>query len=200
MTTNPTGRLRILFAFLLLCLCASAAQAAQTMQLPAPDKAGGMPLMQALAERKSTKSFSDRAVSAQDLSNLLWAAWGENRPDGRRTAPTARNTQAVELFVVLESGAWRYDGRKHLLEQALPGDLRARVGGAPVTLLFAAPADDPWAGAHIGSIYQSAGLYCASAKMACVVRVSGAEGLKDSLALPGAYRVYIAMAAGWPKE
>ena len=163
---NATKRFSILCAFLLLWLCASAAQAAQTMQLPDPDKTGGMPLMQALAERKSTKSFSDQAVSAQDLSNLLWAAWGVNRPDGRRTAPTARNSQAVELYVVLESGVWRYDGPKHLLELALSGDMRAKVGNAPVTLLFAAPEADKWAGDHIGSIYQNAGLYCASAKMA----------------------------------
>ena len=196
---NSTKGLRILCVCFSLLLCAVAAQAAQTMQLPAPDKAGGIPLMQALAERKSTKSFSDKAVSLQDLSNLLWAAWGTNRPDGRRTAPTARNAQAVEVYVALDSGVWRYDGVKHLLEQALPGDLRAKVGGAPAVLLFAAPAEDKWAGMHIGSIYQNVGLYCASAKMACVVRASGADGLKDSLALPGTYRVHIAMAAGWPK-
>jgi len=192
--------------FLCLCctvfvflLCASAAHAAQTMQLPAPDKTGGMPLMQALAERKTTRSFSDKTVTAQDLSNLLWAAWGVNRPDGRRTAPTGHNSQTVEIFVVLDSGVWRYDGPKHVLEQALPGDLRSKVGGAPVTLLFAAPTDNPWSGEHVGSLYQNAGLYCASAKMACVVRVAGAEGLKDSLTLPKGYSVRIALAAGWPK-
>jgi len=196
---NATKCLRILCVFLVLWLCAFAAQAAQIMQLPAPDKEGGMPLMRALAERKSTRSFSDKAVSAQDLSNLLWAAWGVSRQDGRRTAPTARNKQAVEVYVVLDSGVWRYDGPKHLLEQALSGDMRAKVGGAPVTLLFATPADDQWAGEHIGAIYQNAGLYCASAKMACVVRVSGADGLKDNLKLPKDYRIRIAMAAGWPK-
>jgi len=196
---NAIKSLRILCVFLLLWLCACAAQAAQIMQLPAPDKEGGIPLMQALAERKSTRSFSDKAVSAQDLSNLLWASWGVSRSDGRRTAPTARNKQAVDVYVVLDSGVWRYDGPKHLLEQALPGDMRAKVGGAPVTLLFAVPADDQWAGEHIGAIYQNAGLYCASAKMACVVRVSGADGLKDSLKLPKDYRIRIAMAAGWPK-
>jgi len=190
---------RILCVFLLFGFCASGAHAAQTMQLPAPDKKGGMPLMQALAERKSTRSFGDKAVSAQDLSNLLWAAWGVNRTDGRRTAPTARNTQAVDVYVVLESGVWRYDGPKHLLEQALPGDLRAKVGGAPVTLLFAAPVEDKWAGDHIGSIYQNAGLYCASAKLACVVRVAGADGLKGSLKLSKDYQVRIAMAVGWPQ-
>ena len=196
---NSTKYLSILCVFLFLGFCASVAQAAQTMQLPAPDKEGGMPLMQALAERKSTKSFGDKSISAQDLSNLLWAAWGVNRPDGRRTAPTARNTQAVDVYVVLDSGVWRYDGPKHLLELALPGDLRAKVGGAPVTLLFAAPANDKWAGDHIGAIYQNAGLYCASAKMACVVRVAGADGLKDSLKLSKDYQIRIAMAVGRPK-
>ncbi|MCL2124026.1 MAG: nitroreductase family protein [Desulfovibrionaceae bacterium] len=196
---DTTKCLRILCAFLVFLLCASAAQAARTMQLPAPDKEGGMPLMQALAERKSTKSFSDKAVSAQDLSNLLWAAWGVNRPDGRRTAPSGRNSQAVDVYVVLDSGVWLYDASKHLLEQVLPGDLRAKVGGAPVTLLFAAPADDKWAGDHVGSIYQNAGLYCASAKMACVVRVSGSDGLKDSLTPAKGYSVRMTLAVGWPK-
>jgi hypothetical protein len=171
------------------------------MQLPAPDKTGGMPLMQALAERKSTKSFSDKAISAQDLSNLLWSSWGVSRPDGRRTAPTARNSQAVEVYVALDSGVWRYDSAKHLLEQALPGDQRAKVGGAPVVLLFTAPAADEWAGAHIGSVYQNAGLYCSSAKMACVVlgNKKVVDGLKDSLPLPKEYRIYAALAVGWPK-
>jgi hypothetical protein len=105
----------------------------------------------------------------------------------------------VEVYAVLASGVWRYDASKHVLEQALTGDLRAKVGGAPVTLLFAAPAEDKWAGLHIGAIYQNAGLYCASAKMACVVRISGADGLKDSLKLPKDYIVSIALAAGWPK-
>jgi len=196
---NAANCLRILCVFVVCWLCAAAAQAAQIMQLPAPAREGGMPLMQALAERKSTKSFSDQAVSEQDLSNLLWAAWGVNRPDGRRTAPTGRNSQAVEVYVVLESGVWRYDGPKHQLEQVLPGDLRAKVGNAPVTLLFAAPADDPWGGEHVGSIYQNAGLYCASAKLACVVRISGANGLKDDLTLPAGYRVRMAMAAGRQK-
>ena len=198
---NTARCLRIFCAFLLLWLCAFAAQGAQTMQLPAPDKEGGMPLMQALAERKSTKSFDDKVVSAQDLSNLLWAAWGVSRPDGRRTAPTAHNRQAVEVYAVLDSGVWRYDGAKHLLEQVLSGDMRASVGGgAPVILLFAAPADDRWAGEHVGSIYQNAGLYCASAKMACVVRANRADGLKDSLTLPKDYRVRMTLAVGWPKS
>jgi hypothetical protein len=196
---NATKHLSILCAFLFLWLCAATANAAQTMQLPAPVKEGGMPLMQALAERKSTKSFSDKLVSAQDLSNLLWAGWGVNRPDGRRTAPTGRNSQALEVYVVMADGVWRYDGPKHLLEQALPGDLRDKVGGAPVTLLFAAPADDPWGGEHVGSVYQNVGLYCSSAKMACVVRISKADGLKDVLALPKGYRVRMGMAVGWPK-
>jgi len=198
---NSIKHLRILCVFLLLWLCVPVAQASQTLQLPDPDKKGGMPLMQALAERKSTKSFSDQVVHKQDLSNLLWAAWGVNRPDGRRTAPTARNKQAVDVYVVLESGVWRYDGSRHLLEQVLPGDMRDQVSSAPVTLLFAAPEDDEWAGVHIGSIYQNAGLYCSSTKMACVVLGSkkATEGLKDSLKLPEAYRIYAALAVGWPK-
>jgi hypothetical protein len=172
----------------------------RTMTLPPPDKTGGMPLMQALAERRSERSFSDRTLSARTLSDLLWAAWGVNRPDGRRTAPTGRNSRRVEVYAVLESGVWRYDADKHLLLAVLPGDHRNRLGKIPAALLFAAPQDDDWAGMHVGSVYQNAGLYCASAKLACVVKISGVNAFSpDELRLPANYRVYITQIVGFPK-
>jgi hypothetical protein len=172
----------------------------QTLTLPPPDKTGGMPLMQALAERRSERSFSERALSDQVLSDLLWAAWGVNRPDGRRTAPTARNSRQVEVYAVLESGVWRYDADRHQLLSVLPGDQRGRLGKIPAALLFAAPEDDVWGGMHIGSIYQNAGLYCASAKLACVVRASGVQAFTaDELRLPAKYRVYITQIVGLPR-
>lgn len=101
-----------------------------TVALPPPDISGATggtgnkPLMQALAARASTRSFREDAIPDQVLGDLLWAAWGVNRPDGRRTVPTARNRQGMDVYVVRADGAWRYDGTTHALEPAADGDLR----------------------------------------------------------------------------
>ena len=82
--------MRILPALLLaLLLSGTALAAGETVRLPEPDRIGGMPLMQALAERRSIRNFSTEAPDEVTLGGLLWAAWGENRRDGRRTAPSA---------------------------------------------------------------------------------------------------------------
>ena len=106
-----------------------AAEAATRMELPAPNKTGGMPLMQALNARRSTKTnYSGAALSAQQLSDLLWATWGVNREDGRRTAPTAMNRQDVRVYVALENGVWLYDADNALIK-VLEGDWRGQMGG-----------------------------------------------------------------------
>ena len=167
--------------------------------LPLPDTSGGKPLMQALAERRTNRSFSDQTVSMQDLSNILWAAWGINRDDGKRTAPTAMNRQQIEVYAVLESGVWRYDAKTNSLQAALAVDARAKYGNAPLTLLYAAPKGAQYGEMHIGSLYQNVGLYCASAGMANVVKASGVDALKDELNLPDKYAVMIVQLIGWPK-
>ena len=166
--------------------------------LPAPDTGGGKPLMQALALRRSTRRFSDKPVSQQTLGDLLWAVWGVNRPDGRRTAPTGMNRQEAAVYAVLENGVWRYDAKAHALVRVLSGDRRAAVGGAPVTLLYAAP-QGPWAGMHVGSLYQNAGLYCASVGLGNVVRASGVSAMQGELPLPDGYHILMTQAVGWPE-
>ena len=177
---------------------AQAASEADRIVLPPPDKEGGMPLMKALALRKSTREFKDAPLTGQDLSNLLWAAWGVNRPDGRRTAPTARNTQSIEVYAAMENGVWRYEGEKHELVKVLDLDARDRFGGWPLTLLYAAE-DGPFGGMHAGSLYQNAGLYCASAGLNNVVKATGAAALKKELNLPKGYNVLIIQSIGLPK-
>ena len=148
-----------------------AAEAATRMELPAPNKTGGMPLMQALNARRSTKTnYSGAALSAQQLSDLLWATWGANREDGRRTAPTAMNRQDVRVYVALENGVWQYDAG-HALIKVLDGDWRGQMGGGSLTLLYAIPQANEWGGAHVGSLYQNAALYCASAGLGNFVHV-----------------------------
>ena len=77
---------------------------AQSIDLPAPQKTGGMPLMDVLAKRSTARAFDSKELSPQQLSSLLWAAFGINRPDGKRTAPSARNYQETDIYVLLKSG------------------------------------------------------------------------------------------------
>ncbi|MDR1659011.1 MAG: nitroreductase family protein [Desulfovibrio sp.] len=172
---------------------------AKVIALPKPVMSGGMPLMEALSKRKSTREVSGRPVSEQDLSNLLWAAWGVNRPDGKRTVPTSRNRQEAALFAVLESGVWRYDAAGNTLVQFAPVDARSRFGGAPLTLVYAARAGDDAGGMHVGSMYQNVGLYCASVGLRNVVKSTGRDALDSVLKLPADYKTYVVHSIGWPK-
>lgn len=196
--------LNAVLAVLALSLFSAPAHAASDAEgtlltLPAPAQKGGMPLMQALNERHSTKKGYDGApLSRQELSNLLWATWGVNRPDGRRTAPSAMNRQEVRVYAVLESGVWRYDAAAHTLIRELEGDHRAATGGGSLVLLYAAP-EGRWSGMHVGSLYQNAGLYCASAGLGNYVHASGVSALDGQLPLPGGWRVLIAQTVGTVK-
>ena len=173
-----------------------AAETATRMELPAPNKTGGMPLMQALSARHSTKTnYSGAALSPQQLSDLLWATWGVNREDGRRTAPTAMNRQDVRVYVALENGVWQYDTGNALI-RVLEGDWRAQMGGGSLTLLYAIPQGNEWGGAHVGSLYQNAGLFCASAGLGNFVHVSGLHALDGKLPLPEGWKVFIIQTVG----
>lgn len=184
---------------LVLLMAAPALAAEKGITLVDPQTEGGMPLMDALKARKSDRAFGTAAVSEQDLSNILWAAWGVNRNDGRRTVPTAMNNQDMDLFVAMENGVWRYNAGGHTLEQVLAQDVRAKLGGAPLTLLYAGPAKDSNAPMHAGSMYQNVGLYCASAGLANVVKTTGADALNGVLPLPKGYKVFVIHSIGHTK-
>jgi hypothetical protein len=77
--------------------------ASKTIALPVPQKEGGMPLMEAISKRRSDREFASTELPLPTLSNLLWAAYGVNRPEGGRTAPSALNAQEVDLYVALPS-------------------------------------------------------------------------------------------------
>ena len=173
-----------------------AADKAVRMELPTPAKSGGMPLMQALNERHSSKmNYSGAPLSPQQLSDLLWATWGVNRADGRRTAPTAMNRQDVRVYVALENGVWLYDADNALVN-VLEGDWRGQMGGGSLTLIYAIPQANEWGGAHVGSLYQNAGLYCASAGLGNFVHVSGLHALDGKLPLPDGWKIFIIQTVG----
>jgi hypothetical protein len=101
-------RFRITFLTGFLLMFVANVHSQEIIKLPAPKTEGGMPLMQALKERESRREFSSRELPPEILSSLLWAAWGINRPDGHRTAPSARNLQDIDVYVAMRGGLYLY--------------------------------------------------------------------------------------------
>ncbi|MDO5522414.1 MAG: SagB/ThcOx family dehydrogenase [Bacteroidia bacterium] len=182
---------------------------AQDINLPAPDKNGGKPLMQALSERKSTREFQEKELPNNVLSNLLWAANGFNRDD-KRTAPTANNRQELELYVVLKNGIYFYNAKEHTLELVKKGDYRknagtqAYVADAPVNILFVSDSEKAssknYTYTNCGFIAQNIYLYCASEGLGVVVRVMlDKNELEKLLELPSTKEVLLTQTVGYPK-
>jgi nitroreductase len=184
------------------------------IELPKPQMSGGKPLLQALAERKSAREFAPRALPPQVLSNLLWAADGVNRPDGRRTAPSAMNRQSVDVYVVMSEGAYLYDAKAHALRLAAAGDLRAATGTqgfaavAALDLVYVADGAKMggsseldralYGGAETGFIGQNVYLFCASEGLASVVRASvNRDALARALHLRAEQRITLAQSVGY---
>lgn len=164
-----------------------AGTAATTLELPQPNRSGGMPLMEALWKRESRREFAVQPLPEQTLSDLLWASAGINRHElGGRTAPSAMNSQEVDLYVALPQGLFRYEPAAHALHLEAATDVR-RVTGyqdfvdtAPLDLIYVAdhrrmklvPAAQRQAYAFVaaGAMAQNVYLYCASAGLATVIR------------------------------
>lgn len=185
--------------------------------LPPPDRKGGKPLMQVLNERQSTRAFEERAVPLEVLSSLLWAAQGVNREDpDYRTAPSSRNSNEIEIYVVLPDGAYLYEPEPHKLTKVIQGDLRAATGTqefvahAPLNLVYVAdqfkqPGDFDarrklmTACADAGFIGQNVYLFCASAGLGTVFRAMlDAELLQQRLKLQSFKKVLYAQSVGYP--
>ena len=191
---------------------------AQTVQLPKPRMDGGKPLMQALKERQSGREFSPAKLAPQMLSDLLWAAFGVNRPDsGRRTAPSAVNWQEIDIYVITADGAYRFDAVAHRLELTAAQDLRASAGtqgfvtSAPLNLVYVAdfsrmgnrPESEKvfYSAADTGFISQNVYLYCASEGLATVVRGSVDRSVRaKALSLRPDQRITLAQTVGYPKK
>jgi SagB-type dehydrogenase family enzyme len=155
--------------------------------LPAPSREGGMPLLNALRLRQSQRTFAADALPEQQLSDLLWAAGGVNRPElGGRTVPSAMNAQELQIYVALPQGLYRYRPVPHELERVAQRDVRPVTGyqdfvdDAALDLVYiadhsamslvAAERRTEYAFATAGATAQNVYLYCASAGLATVVR------------------------------
>lgn len=197
-------RFSILSLIFIMCCSISA----QDINLPAPNKIGGKPLMQALTERKSTRSYQDKELTSQQLSDLLWAANGFNRDD-KRTAPTANNRQELELYVTTKNGVYFYDARNHLLKEVKKGDQRAQAGTqdfvarAALNLIFVSDMEKAssreYAYTNCGFVAQNVYLYCASEGLGAVVRGSfDKDKLSELLKLNSNQQVLLTQSVGYP--
>lgn len=179
---------------------------AETKQLPAPDIKGGIPLMQAIDQRHSERSYNpERRIDDQTLSEILWVAWGMNS-GGKRTIATARNLQNMGLYLLTPEGTWRYEAATNTLVKVNDKNLipltarQSFVNDAPVHLLFTAK-DDTWGRCHVGSAYQNVYLYATSKGLATVVRgLIDTDALTRELAgeLKDGEVVIIHQTVGWP--
>lgn len=188
----------------------AAAQAAdlQPIQLPKPEITGGMPLMQALSARKTTRAFADKPLPPQLLANLLWAAFGVNRPPEvkqglGRTAPSARNTQDITLDVAMADGVYVYDAEQNLLRPVLSGDVRGAISPAPAahaaaTIIYVAPARDDSAQVDCGFIGQNVYLFAASQGLNAWFYSVHAQGVAEKLGLGAERTVLYAQSVGYP--
>ncbi|MDR0734606.1 MAG: SagB/ThcOx family dehydrogenase [Elusimicrobiota bacterium] len=194
---------KILFAAaaLLFTLPLAAAEA-KTIELKKPQLQKGLPVMQALAQRKSVREFSAKELDIQALSNLLWAASGVNRPDGKRTAPSAMNRQEIDIYVCLKDGAYFYNAPKNILEFA--GGTDCRLIGAPVTLLLVADTgknSERWAAVDTGIVSQNISLFCAGMGLATVPRGQmPAEEFHKALGLKETQKIILNHPVGYTKE
>lgn len=203
--------------FLLILLSVSLyGESKKLIELPAPQRTGGMPLMEALDKRSSSRDFSERELSDQVLSNLLWAAFGINRENGKRTAPSSQGKTEMEVYVATGKGLFLYIPEKNALEQVLEKDIRNKTGKqlfvnkAPVNLIFVANYKKAGntnsqkyrstSGMNTGFISQNVYLYCASEGLATVVRGwFDNDSLRKAMNLEDYKDIILTQTVGYPK-
>jgi SagB-type dehydrogenase family enzyme len=190
----------------------------RSVVLPKPQTDGGMSLMQALRLRRSAREFSREKMPDQMLSNLLWAAFGINRPETEgRTAPSAHNWQEIDVYVIIERGLFLYEAKGHLLQLVKSEDLRTQAGTqafvqeAPVNLIYVSDTSkmgqatqnekEIYAAADTGFIAENVYLYCASDGLATVVRASvDKSALSKAMQLRPEQNIVLAQSVGYPKK
>ena len=184
-----------------------------------PDTNRGLTIMKAFAQRSSQSKFDTLDLKLQDLSDLLWAADGINRVEsGKRTAPSAMNSQDVDVYVVMKKGAYLYDAKKHQLDLVTAGDYRLQVAGrqenfasAPVFCVlvsdisrFKSGTDSlklSWAALDAGIVSQNIGLFCAGTGFATHPRVTmDVPKLREALKLKASQYLMINNLVAYKKD
>ena len=185
--------------------------------LPKPSLGGDGSLRQALQLRKSTKSFDGKPIPEQILSDLLWAAFGVNRPEsGKRTAPSAMNWQEIDIYVVMASGLFLYEPTPHRLNRISTDDIRKLAGHqgyvdeAPVNFIYVSDylkmkvpekRKDVYTAANTGFIGQNVYLFCAVHGLGAVVRDAiDRPALAKAMKLRDDQKIVLAQTVGYPKS
>ncbi len=193
-----------------------AAESVTSMDLPPPRADGGKPLIQALRQRRSIREYAPQQLPKQVLSDLLWAAFGINRPSGDRTAPYWRHVMVIDVYAAMADGVWFYQPKRHALLLHSRKDIRAEtglqdfVGTAPLNLVYVAHGERMqdisaeerrlYASVDTGFIGQNVYLFCASEGLATVFR--GAvdyDNLGRTMQLGEGQFVTFAQTVGYPR-
>jgi SagB-type dehydrogenase family enzyme len=194
------------------------AQDLKQIKLPTPDKTRGVSIMKAFNDRHSDRTYAPDKLSQQDLSDLLWAANGINRPDGKRTAPSCRDFQEVVVYIILPEGAYLYDEKAHALTLLTEGDYRPAVAGgqdfvkaAPLCIVLSADltrfggtineGTKLMASVDVGIVCQNINLACAGLGLATVPRATMDQAtLKRVLKLKDTDLLLMNNPVGYPKK
>ncbi len=193
------------------------AEEPKAIQLMRPQPGSGSPFMQLLWKRMSARDFSPEPLPLEVLSNLLWAAFGINRPDGRRTAPTASNRQEIDIYVAAANGLYLYDAKANVLNSVLFEDIRAMTGRQPfvrdvaVNLVYVADYSKMgtvsnedkilFSADATGAISQNVYLFCASEGLAARVRANmDKPALAKAMKLREDQKIVLAQSVGYPKK
>jgi len=216
MTRRQAGKGILASAALVAAPTIGAAQAMKSMELPPPRREGGMPLMNSLMLRRSIREFSSRPLAVQTLSDLLWAAFGVNRPSGDRTAPYWRHVMVMDIYVAMADGVWLYDPKAHKLLPHMAQDIRAATGlqdfvaTAPLNLIYVAHGERMtdisaeerrlYSSVDTGFVGQNVYLFCASEGLASVFRGAiDTAKLARTMNLPEGQFVTFAQTVGYPR-
>lgn len=186
------------------------------IKLPEPEKKGGMTLNEALINRQTNRTFSDQQLTEQEISNLLWAANGINRPDGKRTAPSARNAQEIDVYVAMKTGLYKYEPNDNALRLISNKDLRHNMSPrpqmieeAPVALIFFANYDkmknfddaskEFYGATDAGFVSQNVYLHCAANHLNTVVMgYIDRDAIRDMIQVDG--KAILVQPVGYPKK
>lgn len=179
---------------------------AKDIQLPEPNRTGGMPLMEAINNRQSSREFSELTLTEQQLSDLLWTACGYNRPE-KRTVATALNHQEMSAYVVTPEAIFKYEPKENKLIHINSGDLREAFAmqdfakNAPLNIALvcdmAKQDKERYAAMTAGAMSNNIYLWCASEGLKTVTRASfDQEGVKKVLKLSDTEQVYLVQTVG----
>jgi len=216
MTRRQAGAGLFASAALAAAPAVAVAQELRPLDLPPPRSAGGQPLTAALRLRRSTREYADRPLPPQVLSDVLWAAFGVNRPSGDRTAPYWRHIMVIDIYAAMADGVWLYEPKAHALLPHSHEDIRAQTGlqdfvaAAPLSLVYVAHGERMtdvsaeerrlYASVDTGFIGQNVYLFCASEGLATVFRGSVDQAkLARTLRLPDQQFVTFAQTIGYPR-